>query len=45
MPDVYKQYCDIHHKNMWNTRDFTADTIAGADILYMTRVQKGGLPT
>ena len=32
-------------ENMWNTPDFTADTIAGADILYMTRVQKGGLPT
>ena len=41
MPDVYKQYCDIHHIKYVEHTDFTADTIAGADILYMTRVQKG----
>ena len=40
MPDVYKQYCDIHHIKYVEHADFTADTIAGADILYMTRVQK-----
>ena len=40
MPDVYKQYCDIHHIKYVEHTDFTADTIAGADILYMTRVQK-----
>ena len=40
MPDVYKQYCEIHHIKYVEHKDFTADTIAGADILYMTRVQK-----
>ena len=40
LPDVYKQYCDIHHIKYVEHTDFTADTIAGADILYMTLVQK-----
>lgn len=40
MPDVYKQYCDTNGINYIEHKDFTADTIADADILYMTRVQK-----
>lgn len=40
MPQVYKDYCDEHGIKYVETKDFDADTIADADILYMTRVQK-----
>ena len=40
MPNVYKEYCAVNHIKYVEHTDFTADTIADADILYMTRVQK-----
>lgn len=40
MPQEYKDYCDEHHIKYVEHSDFTADTIANADILYMTRVQR-----
>ncbi len=40
MPQVWKDYCDEHGVKYVEHKDFDADTIAGADILYMTRVQK-----
>lgn len=40
MPEQWKQYCDEHGVKYVEHKDFNADTIAGADILYMTRVQK-----
>lgn len=40
MPDIYKTYCDDYGLKYVEHEDFTAETIADADILYMTRVQK-----
>ena len=40
MPNVYKEYCIQHHIKFVEHTDFTAETIADADILYMTRVQR-----
>ena len=40
MPAVYKRYCDEYGIKYVEHQDFDADTIAGADILYMTRVQR-----
>ncbi len=40
MPEYYKQYCKEHGIKYVEHKDFDADTIAGADILYMTRVQR-----
>lgn len=40
MPEEYKIYCNEHHINYVEHTDFTEETIAGADILYMTRVQR-----
>lgn len=40
MPQIYKDYCDQHGIKYVETKEFDADTIADADILYMTRVQK-----
>ena len=40
MPDYYKMYCQKHHIKFYEHQDFNADTIADADILYMTRVQR-----
>ena len=40
MPEPWKQYCRDNHVKFIEHEDFDADTIAGADILYMTRVQK-----
>ena len=40
MPEVYKRYCDENKIRYVEHQDFDADTISGADILYMTRVQK-----
>ena len=40
MPAVYKKYCDDHGIRYIEHSDFNAETVSGADILYMTRVQK-----
>ena len=40
MPDEYKEYCNAHGIKYIEHQDFNEDTIADADILYMTRVQK-----
>ena len=45
MPDEYKLYCQQNNVNYieqtdFTETDFTEDTIADADILYMTRVQR-----
>ena len=40
MPDEYKMYCKQNGIKFVEHRDFNEDTIADADILYMTRVQK-----
>lgn len=40
MPETYKQYCREHGIRYVEHKDFDADVIAGADILYMTRVQR-----
>lgn len=40
MPEEYKQYCLEHGISFVEHEDFNEDIIAGADILYMTRVQR-----
>ena len=40
MPSNYKKYCDDNNIRYTEDTDFNAKTISGADILYMTRVQK-----
>ena len=40
MPQEYKSYCKTHGVEYIEQTDFTADTIADADIVYMTRVQR-----
>ncbi len=40
MPEHYKKYCDEKGIKYVEHQDFDADTISGADILYMTRVQR-----
>ena len=40
MPESYKQYCRVQGIRFVEHQDFDADVIAGADILYMTRVQR-----
>ena len=40
MPQMYKQFCDEHGIRYVEHTEFNADVIAGADILYMTRVQR-----
>lgn len=40
MPEYYKMYCDEHDINYHEHKDFDSHTIADADILYMTRVQR-----
>ena len=40
MPEEYKIYCKEHHIKYKEYTDFNEETIADADILYMTRVQK-----
>jgi len=40
MPEIYKDYCREHSIKYVEHQDFDADVIAGADILYMTRVQR-----
>ncbi len=40
MPETYKQYCRHNGIRFVEHQDFDADVIAGADILYMTRVQR-----
>lgn len=40
MPEEYKIYCKEHNIKYVEHSDFNEDIIAGADILYMTRVQR-----
>lgn len=40
MPQEYLDYCDEHGISYEETTDFSAEVIAKADILYMTRVQR-----
>lgn len=40
MPEEYKLYCKQHNIKYFEHSDFTDETIADADILYMTRVQR-----
>lgn len=40
MPEEYKLYCRQHNIKFVEHTDFNEDIISGADILYMTRVQK-----
>lgn len=40
MPDEYKQYCLENNISFVEHEDFNEDIISGADILYMTRVQR-----
>ncbi len=40
MPEEYKIYCHEHHINYVEHSEFNEDTIAEADIIYMTRVQR-----
>ena len=40
MPEEYKIYCKEHNIRYVEHTDFTEETIAEADILYMTRVQR-----
>lgn len=40
MPEEYKEYCREHGIRYVEHEDFNEDLIAGADILYMTRVQR-----
>ena len=40
MPEEYKQYCNKHDIKFVEHEDFNEDTIAEADIIYMTRVQR-----
>ena len=40
MPEHYKKYCQEKGIKFVEHQDFDADTISGADILYMTRVQR-----
>ena len=40
MPEEYKLYCKEHNIKYVEHEDFNEDVIAGADILYMTRVQR-----
>ena len=40
MPEEYKLYCREHGIRFEEHEDFNADVIAGADIFYMTRVQR-----
>ncbi|MCR4995427.1 MAG: aspartate carbamoyltransferase [Bacteroidales bacterium] len=40
MPEYYKDYCRQHDIRYVEHQDFDKDVIAGADILYMTRVQR-----
>ena len=40
MPDYYKMYCKKNNIKFYEHQDFDCHTIADADILYMTRVQR-----
>ena len=40
MPDYYKMYCKKYNIKFFEHQDFDSHTIADADILYMTRVQR-----
>ena len=40
MPEEYKQYCNKHGIKFVEHEEFNENTIAAADIIYMTRVQR-----
>lgn len=40
LPEEYRLYCDQHNVRYTMGKEFNEDTIADADILYMTRVQR-----
>ena len=40
MPEYYKMYCKKMGIRYFETKEFNAETIADADIIYMTRVQR-----
>lgn len=40
MPEEWKQYCRDNNIRFYESEEFTAESIASADILYMTRVQR-----
>lgn len=40
LPDYYKLFCDKHNIKYSEHTDFSEDSIADTDILYMTRVQR-----
>ena len=40
MPEEWKQYCHDNNIRYVETEEFTPESIASADILYMTRVQR-----
>lgn len=40
MPEEYKQYCNKHSIKFVEHEEFNENTIAEADIIYMTRVQR-----
>lgn len=40
MPEEWKQYCHDNGIRYYESEEFTAESIASADILYMTRVQR-----
>lgn len=40
MPEYYKMYCHKMGIRYYETKEFNAETIADADIIYMTRVQR-----
>lgn len=40
MPEMYKKFCRKHGIRYVEHTDFNAEVISGADILYMTRVQR-----
>lgn len=44
MPEEYKNYCIKEGIRFIEHKDFDENTISGADILYMTRVQKERFP-
>jgi len=44
MPQIYKDYCVEHNIKYVETKEFNAEVLADADILYMTRVQKERFP-
>lgn len=40
MPEEWRKYCDDNNIRYYESEEFSAESIASADILYMTRVQR-----